>query len=354
MTGADTPIPHPSAHPEAVAIHAIRVLDAALRERFGVRVPIGAELEFTVHFKPDAPAMQGNARDPLQLQAKLFSNRNNLFPHSKFVQYCYLEGGESPAYGGQGAIRQYEAVTDHRHPLPPDRLPRALNQLRHELRTQLSTRGKPKRDTPPSAARIDQIHAARTHSHAWAATNLDDLRFDSGQGAPIINGLHLNFSLVDTATGDNLLSGADERSQQLIACSRAIFADPDHLLFHTNWQEMRRRATGGPDVQLRSTENSNGLATALGVPWRNETAYIENKTPGADCNMHYAVLMQLAAVYEALAKPGKEPSGSLEGILNELEPGLGTRFLVAERAHPECRSFVHEAFPVLHREAAQR
>lgn len=322
-----------AADPEKLAEHAIRLLDTRLREDHGVRVRMGMELEYLIEFRDDAPTMAipGAGRDPLQLGS---DGSGTLFPHSRFLETAYRERHYADAIPsiGQKALRQYEVTSDYRHPMPLDRLPRAIAATREELVGTATARASAPR-TP------EGVGATRARQRRWYGANVSDIRFDTSPKHLIPSGLHLNFSLHDPATDAPILQGTEGLVKTLANRTRDLFDREQGLLVDTMGQHIRWRSTtsgGRPDIVTRAVQPGNMVHEALNHVPPGHHCYIENKAPGADCNPHYAVLLQMAAIYAGMT--GMQDAG-LRTILDQLEPGLGTRFIDAEQAVPERRSY---------------
>lgn len=330
-------------NPEALAEHAIRLVAKRLEAR-GVRVRIGMELEFTMALPSDAPSLRTATtnHDPLQLGK---GRDRTLFPQSRFVSASYREQGtHNPRFGSQrDVIRQYEIVTDYRHPMPLDRLPAALNALREELRQPVGS-GMPAAPTQ-NGHMVDMVQQARSTQQQWCQKNVSDIRFDTQPRPRITNGLHLNFSIAHAATGASLMQGPCDRVNRLQRVTHHLFRHEKTLLAYAPGQKLRWDAESRhnrPDIRLKSVHRGGLVADALNVVAPHQECYLENRCPGADCNPHYALMLQMLAIHEAETterSPATVPP--LETLLNELEPGLGTRFVAAEAAQPEKRAYSH-------------
>jgi glutamine synthetase len=161
-----------------------------------------------------------------------------------------------------------------------------------------------------------------------------DIRFDSTTTCR--SGLHLNFSLYDASTGKAALQNGSSLTKTLQEETISFLDLESDLLFWTKSQQQRRYRLPKPTT-IRCAHNKSIVS-----PGVEGSVYIENKCPGADANMHYAVLLQMAAIYEGLRmEKGHEPSLSLADLLNALEPNLGDRFTQAEENHTELRAYDH-------------
>lgn len=326
--------------PEKLAAHAIALLEDELRQRHGLRVRMGIEQEFYIALKPHA-ALLSSAKDythdPLQWGAPM--QRTRVFPHSRFVTHGYRESGGSGSE--QPLLAQYEVVTDHRHPLPLHRLPKAIQDLRFEL----AKGHPPPQRIPGGDADIDAVSRSRAHQRDWYNNNLQEVLFDSRVNYSAGSALQLNFSLEDAASGQPvpLLAGS-RLSRRLQDRTRHLFAQEEKLHCHTQAQQVRRRNLLNRMLE-RPVDNPPESHTHIADP--GAACYLENKMPGADTNPYYVILLQLAAIAGALGE--QEPAQALEPILNRLEPGLGTRFTRAAEAHPELKAY-HGAreIPLLH------
>ncbi len=323
-----------AAHPERLAQHAIGLLTADLRQRFGIGVQMGIELEFGMELKPDAPSLKRieSTSDPLQLGKQ---GDARLFPHSRLFSYAYREEGSCHA---PHALRQYEVVSDHRHPMPLRHLPAAITAMRRELSQGGNPAARPSTDTHAiSRARHQRGRQGRFYGH-----NVVDIRFDTSPRDHICHGMHLNISLVDAQDGAHRLYEGHAETDRLIACTKRLFDRHRDLIVHTDGQALRwsHEFPTGFVIHPRAVAH-----TQKAPPGIDEAAYIENKMPGADANPYYAVLLQLVAAHQAVAAP--TASFSLTDTLNMLEPALGDRFMAAVALRPELKT-CHHAPPVWH------
>ena len=281
--------------PEALAKHAIKLLEQHLRDAYGLKVQMGVELEYSLMLKPDAPTMADEpvASDPLQL------GRNadqTLFKLSLFVNAGYLEAGYHK--NEHGFAFQYEAVTDHAHPMPLHLLPNAIDKLRKEIVSggdhMLNEDGT--LYDPPETTKITKwniTHPRRIHQAKWFRDNVANVRFDSNPEGGIVNGLHLNFSL-STYTkntesqkwemGRPILKSGDALMTSLVDTTNRYFDEESVLFTHTSAQKFRTRTLRSvpkyPLVTIRSTDLEDKATPApKGMP-----CYLENKAPPADCN----------------------------------------------------------------------
>lgn len=328
--------------PEALAKHAIKLLEKRLAEEYGVKVQMGVELEYSLFMKPDAPGLMNSPSaitdDPLRLGTY---GDQRLFRLSRFVAYGYREGaGYSDA---TKSICRYEMVTDHTHPIPLHLLPRSIDMLRKELASggNRMMKADGTLNDPPITTKITKwniTHPRRIRQAKWYNANVTDVRFDSQEEGKITNGLHLNFSLVDLKTGNAILKSMDPLMTALVDTTNRYFTEQERLFKETPEQSFRADIRGKkkayPHVAIRSTDmEQKSPLTEQGMP-----CYLENKTPPADCNTYYAVLTQLAAICDAVAQSHGQPASNLKEVMNSLEPALGDRFKKAERAHPELKS----------------
>lgn len=319
-------------NPERLAEHAIGLLEQRLKAEHGLRLRMGVELEFYLRMDRDGPALQGplaNEDDPLQLGKR--HHQTNPMPLSRFVAYGYRESGDNNLFHDGGPLlTQYELVTNHAHPVALRNLPRAIDSLRQEL-----TQGQESFDKPSTGrAMADRAQAARSRLRDWMADNSADIRFDTQPGILPPSGMHLNVCLQDATTGEAMLSSYDKRVSSLIRATKDWFQQEHALLTPEKGQQQRwqrRLQNGSPQVEMRISSSKNKFG---------QLSYIENKAPGADCNPHYAILLQMAAACDALdQEKGHAGEPSLTAMLEHLEPGLGKRFSAAVAAHPELGSY---------------
>jgi glutamine synthetase len=337
--------------PEALAKHAITLFEQHLRDSYHLKVQLGVEQEYSLILKPDAPVqrMASGLTDPLHLGQYVELPR--MFKLSRFVAYSYPEGHGARHPGG--SCFQYEAVTDHTHPMPLHLLPNAINQLRHELAhggARMVNADGTIQD-PPATTKITRhniTHPRRIRQAKWYQANVDEVRFDSPPETKIINGLHLNFSLLPVSqnagtkqweTGKPILKSMDPLMTALVDTTNRYFNEEEFLFNRTDSQTFRahaRREEGlYPYVSIRNTDVEDKATPApKGMP-----CYLENKTPPADCNAYYAVMTQLAAIVDGVGQTHGQQATNLTALLNALEPDLGTRFRAAEQAHPELKSY---------------
>lgn len=329
MDGTDHPS-HASRtdDPERLATQALALLRRDIEQRFGLRVRVGVEQEFCLRIKPDADVMQQPFyhHDPLQWGHQ----KPDALPHSRIVAYGYREGaGDGAVLPGKPSLRQYEVVTDHLHPLPIERLPKAISDLRHELESPRPS----KKRLPKGDSAIDAISRTRAKQYDWQNNNVASVLFDSKPSDLSCSGLHINVSVEELRGGRPALQAQTALMNTLQASTRDLFDTHATLHAADAGQIERLRAQRSMGI-LRSRPTDN----IAGAP-----SYLENRYAGADSNPYYCLLLQVAALHDALAQTRHHAPAShnLATILNQLEPELGTRFLNAAEQHPERK--VHQS-----------
>lgn len=321
-------------NPEAVAKEAIRVLEKALKEEFGVDLHIGAELEFEVQIPPHLhPPKPGGTFNPLQGEGRSFKRQyrksgqplpsdtsytpagkkesvfytidlpdrvspgtlkahdvsDAVFPRSPIVAYTYHEE-ELPHEGWHN----YEAVISHE---AMDEIPFGEDRGLYLARCIEATR-KTIAHTPPErrAFAIDPLGKKKESDdpehNAWLARMAHGIqeRNTSGFGPFCTHGMHLNVTLdidgVPYFGKQAYGQPRQERQNALIRGMSEIFNENAYLL-HASAPSLvramqRREQTGNTGIQMKKKER------------------LEITRAPTDANPYYATMLALAGVYYTL------------------------------------------------------
>ena len=345
-------------NPEALAKHAIAVLEQRLYSDFGIKVRLGAELEFTLLPRHDkalgikqiSPIKFGVKRDDIhksgftpavhrakQQSARVASDKASptkliteitdpFFPDSPYVAYSYEELFRN----------KYESVISHeaRHDtLPPDGS-RALTFARsiEALRNTIATSNQPARRLAKDPA----------HHELLAPIARDWQPAFDGYLQPVddddrCHGLHINLSLVNSDDKPLLY----HMGGSMAARMQMIFGDGNHMLLPDD-------ASISREVERDPENNTNQC-----VYERAKQSYLEIRRPAANSNPYYATMLSLLGVYHYMAKlpaPSRlaidkpthdafakrffSPDNMVINTLNQLEPELGSRMRNAIECHP--------------------
>lgn len=351
-------------NPEALAKHAITLLEKALARDFGVRPVMGAELEFsaiTDNLAKDKSVLGlvDKKRIPRSTEPSVAkpNQRDAWFPESRRIAYCYHEAGSHSALEEQMEIViSHQAMKADGTPLPNSALTlaRTIEATRNHIVYYPFGYYKNSAyvaENPSVRVLWEERHAQHKKWAELREKEVDVLRFDaSNQHAGITNGMHLNTSFVDARSGKQCLD-TPNAAQHLKNGISTIMEENLYLLgsqqpsldrFHSRFGH---HTDAGDDLcKSKNLENKD---------------YIENRIPPADANPYYAVMLQLAGVYATLQKENlNEPTEKittagfqglsagklwarfhkgiqLRGLLNHTEPALGDRFMAAiERTPP--------------------
>lgn len=387
-------------NPEIIAKHAIRVLERAIHQQFGIDVHAGAELEcsyrippslheqLSLHKHPGCDLLNGKktsnytsarkqrrSNDPakqrlltvslvgLGLQkpggpeVAMIPISDSLFPDSSWIAYSYKE---DRAVSKDGWVL-YEHVITHRAPhstRPAGERMVTLSRAIEALRKTIAS-------TP-----ADRHHFAKDPIHsAWiehVAHHVSE-RSTRARGPDYsINGLHLNISL--TYQGKNLFT--QSKTQAAMRHMLNEFIAP--LIHEENFLLL-----SSPAALSRSFKRSGTGGINL-----EPSSRMEIRTPSAESNPYYTSLIALAAIYRGLkemkysselgqfAEPDISgcishvspdfsspkahllnaeerffhPHNILKETLNQLEPELGERFVSAiKQTPPGCEKSRKEA-----------
>lgn len=314
-------------NPQKIAQHAIELIEQRLLQTHNIAVKLGVELECTAIFRNEIPHQECN--DPFQMGQK--KGPHKPLPFSRFVNYGYREVKEHNRESGlHEHARQYEFVTNHLHPMPVRNIPRAIESLRQEVAgyTPIAKTGN-----------FDLLYKV-TNQRLLQRQLLDrtgcEIRFDESSHAPMYNGMHLNVSL--RRQGTPILTYNSLLVSLLEYATQTLFEDEHDLLIATDSQHAR--------WNHYLSKHASILRHYVGPQDEHKDAqacYMENKSPCADCNPYYAVLLQMAAVWSAMERANRHAvPDRLVPLLNQLEPDLGERFAHAVAAHPETKAFQHK------------
>lgn len=343
--------------PTKLARHAIRLLESELNETFGLRAVMGAELEFTLtspkihNFgglslfsslpdRTEKPPGHAPSADRRICEKDLF------FPESPYITYSYREIAQPDS------AEQYEIVISHEA---------RYRDLNHFADVINATRGQLRVDArPPGFIRTERSEGTaaafglRRAERQIKAANIDQVSFLGTHGKDT-NGLHLNLSLTPAKNAPIHAHQLwpDKKERNTILRNTQYFMRSNIDLFCPNPESIDRLCTRGNAKQVRlMPDEKSGLCMK---------PYLENALFSADANAHFAVLVQLAAAYDAIERgtsygdrlDQKLYQGDMEAekrrdrftsdknplrtVLNDLESGLGDRFINAVLAHPQSR-----------------
>lgn len=367
-TGAKPPTPHAPSRddPEALAKHAITLLEKRLENEFGLRAVMGAELEFSVlpHYPQEGYGVSGEAvkgGSHTSSQSRLRHKQDPWFPESSRVTYSYHEVQMDASWDALEVVLTHRPTNAEGKPVAHDALilARSIEALRNQLH-----------HTPPGykpGARGKT--PARESVHGWQEFRKTALAALSTEplvkGTFATNGLHLNMSLIDAQTHDNVLSQTHADHAGLVDSLSTHIGQ----MFHENTYLI---ASGKASVMRWQVRTSTPSMRQFSnhVRCKHMADYIENVIPDASANPNYAVLLQLAGTVQALSHHGfnhRESSPhlrseqtpvtqhtrewsntsyltlkddfnnahTLRDVLNVCEPELGNRFMTAiERCPP--------------------
>lgn len=361
--------------PVALAKHAIALLEAHIREQYGLKLHMGAELEFAV--KAD-PASLDDHEQPYGLQRSLDAKkrgrnhtasaarppalRDGFFPDSRRVTFCYLEEQVDTQWDVLEAVLTHRPAEADGTPIARDAqgLAREIEALRGQLRQPAHGYLDPQ-NTPTSVADAQRIRAG-------LLDYCDQPSLPGYLSHPITCGLHLNTSLTDRRGRDPFSYNRflDEHGTAITPLS-FLLAHQTQRIFHDHLYLLGE----SPEAQNRYSRRATHPYELLVKPKENSFSYLENRICANNANPYYAVMLQLAGIAQGLALSGLpdgaisedaykhymqesralaftsprtlpaqglrkrfENATGLRELLDQLEPGLGDRFYAQIARHP--------------------
>lgn len=360
-----------NANARAVAKEAIALLEKHIHDEFGVTVKMGAELEFAVGLHQKNPYFYYHTNPAFKLREKdavvkagadpsLIRDETEKcpqFPDSTRVAYGYLdENGISEHWDTVEFILSHEPCDSQGLPIK-----RPMAALAREIDALIKQVCQPARGYKNPPTSFDH-HEGALHWQRFHRDEVKEIRAQSYLAEEnMAFGLHLNFSLWDQdGKSWNLRSDHREFANQMHESTCRIFAENMALLAET-YNARTRIKRQYHDGSLPAFEHHFVGNTSRG--------YYENKICGIDADPYFAVMLQLAAIYEGLdefrvsqPKPVDEAEpivhkeayasrrlsmatmmdaqthkedfanmryNKLPHILNSLQPQLGSRFIEA-------------------------
>jgi hypothetical protein len=289
--------------PVALAKRAITLLEAKIREEFDLQLPIGVELEFGVLASPRGgngpvtddygiPDALGKVTNHTASAYRHAKNRDAWFPESRRVAYSYREESQDDRWDMMEVVLTHEPRGADGARLPIDALATARNveALRHQLHRPASgyMPRKPGSGTPPA-----QLGVRYWQQHRRDA--VDILSTDAViPGTFNTHGMHLNMSLVDATTQENIMLRSALNAETVTNMLRQGIGT-------MQMENLWLLCPHNPSLQ-RQAMRMDALSDVMGrvKNKRGQKDYVENSLPGADCNPYYAVMLQLAGTYLAL------------------------------------------------------
>ena len=320
-------------NPEAVAKEAIRVLEKALKEEFGVDAHVGAELEFEIYIPPGLqPPKHGGAFNPLQGEGRNFKRRYRHPGHSPPSDTSYTPAGKKeslyytidlPDHAASGSLKAHDvsdalfprspiiAYTYHEENLPNENWHTYEAVISHEavddipfgkerglfLARSIEAARRTVAYTPPerTAFAVDPLRKKKESDdpehNVWLSKMAHGIteRNTSGFGPFCTHGMHLNVTLdieglpffSEVAYGQP----KKERQNALIRGMSEIFNENAYLL-HSDDSSLRRA------MERREQKGT------LGITMKGER--LEIARPPADANPYYATMLALAGMYYTL------------------------------------------------------
>lgn len=355
-----------NANARAVAKEAIALLEQRIHDEFGVTVKMGAELEFAVGLHRENPDFFYETNAAFLLKEKdeavvagtdpsLIRDEDEKCPHfpdSPRVAYGYIDkNGVSAQWDTLEYILSHEPCDSQGLPIkrPMAALAREIEALTRQVCQPVRGYKNPRDafDHQDQAAHWqrfhrDEVREIRAHSYLPE----ENMAF----------GLHLNFSLWDKDHKSwNLRSDHREFANQMYESTCRLFAENAALIAETS------------NARTRMQKQFSGVhAFEHHHVGHHSKGYYENKICGIDTDPYYAVMLQLAAIYEGLDQfrvsnphpmPESESLGTekytssrleiatkmdaqvlreefadarynqLPKLLNKLQPKLGDRFM---------------------------
>jgi hypothetical protein len=373
-------------NPETVAIEAIKRVEKAINEKFGIELQAGIELEYGVFIPPGAKSYPTALRRKPKILREDYtpsghrrSRRDPFFPNSPSVAYSYPENTVNRSNGDEAElVHEHETVLSHhglhrglRTPdgqVPYRTIPMGegrLVQLARETEALRRTIAYPQTTLHPDATR------SKAGSHRLEQFNRDfPYRVTDAYAANIL-GMHVNISMWDakqksrkniTSLLQKVTSSGpkhEENLNVLSAIQMRIWQAAEHILLSTEASKQRKNIYGSHDA-LWFFEGNN-----------HNTTHIEYQLPPASANPYYAALISLVATYELLEavdyKSGRPintraldalaqsktiawnereasltevqrvffaPNNRFREVLNTIQPQLGDRLVEAIKRYP--------------------
>jgi len=304
--------PHPSRRlhddpPVALAKRAIKLLESKIRQEFDLALPIGVELEFGVlanqrqdHASPaeqyGVPDALGKVSNHTASAYRHPKNRDAWFPESRRVAYSYREESNDDRWDMMEVVLTHEPRGQDGTRLPIDALTTARNveALRHQLHQPANgymprPRG---RGTPPAQLGVRYWQQRRREG-------IDILTTEAVvPGTYNSHGMHLNMSLVDATTQENIMLQSALNAETVTNMLRQGIGT---LQMENLWLVCpHRRSMERQSMRMGPISDVMGRVKNK----RGQKDYVENSLPGADCNPYYAIMLQLAGTYLALKETG--------------------------------------------------
>lgn len=328
--------------PEALAKHAIKLLEQRIRNDFGLRVAMGAEVEFAV--LPN----QANLTDArFSLPDKLGSDflytasaarsqkqRDRWFPESRRVNRTYRESPTMCSWQQMEVVLTHEPSRADGEPLKTDCI--TLGHTIAALRNHIKHMPRGLKNAPTQEQQIDRFYWQQLRAH-----HIHEVRFNASiPSSNIHNGLHLNMSLIGADNCEPILQ--QPRMATQLQNNLGYMMEENLYLLGSSY----------PAIE-RWRDHYGRRVTTFSQQIKKKVDYLENRLPAADSNPYYAIMLQLAGTYNALAESSEDASQCdpqthhmdmlspsllmkefnngilLKQTLNTMEPGLGNRFYAA-------------------------
>jgi len=329
---------------QRLAKKVISLVHEKIQEEFGLKIVMGAELEFTaivpdrrkIHLLPHEKTNPlqiplENKKDDLRpAKDKRDSHNVRLFEGSPYVTNLYKEKADS----------QYELVFSHLSKEgSPSLLAHSVTMAKRRLERKLKEQGVKEVNFSPVAPL-----KTKPPSDMYPEKN-------NGQG------LQINFSL-ENENGDNILNNTDKSVVKRINDVALDVVNETISLVSPTSESFDRYNLDNIDNIPRKLENNNTSTSAISYRTSENNVHSENRVAGADADPYLAISTTMMAIYDALKnqeitisdgefnavdyekreysysfpKDKKEAFARLEegtivqNMLNELESGLGDRF----------------------------
>lgn len=287
--------------PGEIAREAIPLLEKAIFDEFGLKVKMGAELEFCLSGREPALDHMPKKNTGIPSRLKHKSEQVQLFELSPIVSAFYRETeGDT-----EKDIVQYEIVFSHNHPGDDARyLADAINHIKLKLQAQ-----EPLHDTvynPREEKRIERSVGNYFKKVSFDSIIplyiLQDSVTKEELPVSVSNGLHLNISLWDgnrnvlhamphEVTSETPALNTFEKGLQYAIGMAFQHNLPAISPSHLSYKRFQDRKLDLSEIRFRKR-----TPTMVTGP----THYIENRIPGADSDPSTAIMLSLAGVYEGL------------------------------------------------------